>query len=155
MSLPARFASLSGEWKGTKCLYLNGESGPVQSSVSRLTIAKAARETLLLLDYTWKYESDPHEGVLLLGYDEPQNTASAAWGDSWHMSRRIMHCTGAIDDHGVFNVRGSYQAPPDADWGWRIALTIHAADSIEIVMHNISPDGNEDLAVRAEFARAG
>ena len=155
MSLPPRFASLSGEWKGTKRLYLNGESGPEQSSSARMTIAKAARKTFLLLDYTWKYQRDPHEGVLLLGYDEKQNAATAAWGDSWHMSRKIMHCTGAIDANGVFTVRGSYEAPPDPDWGWRITLTIHTADSLALVMYNISPGGTEDLAVRAEFARVG
>ena len=44
MALPAQFTALSGEWKGTKSLYLNGESGPVRESGSRLTIARAARE---------------------------------------------------------------------------------------------------------------
>ena len=155
MSLPPRFAGLSGEWKGTKRLYLNGESGPEKSSASRLTIAKAARETFLLLDYTWKYEGDRHEGVLLLGYDEKQNSATAAWGDSWHMRNKVMQCTGTVDANGAFSVRGSYEAPPDADWGWRIALTLRTVDSLGIVMHNISPDGMEDLAVRAEFARVG
>jgi hypothetical protein len=154
MSLPARFAGLSGEWKGAKLLYLGGESGPEQRSASRMTIAKAARETFLLLDYTWNYQGDAQEGVLLLGYDTAQNAATAAWGDSWHMSQKIMHCTGAIDAGGVFSVLGSFEAPPGPDWGWRIALTIHDENSIGIVMHNISPDGKEELAVRAEFARA-
>ena len=154
MSLSKDFTDLSGEWKGTKRLYLAGESGPEKSSGSRLTIAKAARGTFLLLDYTWKFDGDPQEGVLLLGYDAAKNAATAAWGDSWHMSQNIMHCVGTIDDH-VFNVRGGYAAPPGADWGWRIALTILAEHSINIVMHNISPEGKEDLAVRAEFARVG
>lgn len=153
MPLPPRFASLSGEWKGTKRLYLNGEAGPEKLSGSRATIAKAVRGTFLLVDYSWKFESDPHEGVLLLGYEEKQNVATAAWGDSWHMGQRIMHCTGAIDANGVFAVRGSYEAPPDPDWGWRIALNIQSADSLALFMHNISPDGKEHLAVRAEFGR--
>ena len=154
MALPPRFAALSGEWKGTKSVYLSGESGPEQKSVSRLTIAKSARGAFMLLDYTWKYEADPHEGVLLLGYDAAHNAATAAWGDSWHMNKKIMHCTGAIEPGGAFNVHGSYEAPPGPDWGWRMVLAIHAADSISIVMHNISPEGQEDLAVRAAFARS-
>ena len=154
MSLPTRFTNLSGEWKGTKRLYLGGEAGPEKSSGSRLTIAKAARGTFLLLDYTWKFEGDPQEGVLLLGYDAAQNVATAAWGDSWHMSQSIMHCEGVIDDC-AFNVRGGYAAPSGPDWGWRITLTILAEHLINIVMHNISPEGKEDLAVRAEFARVG
>ena len=155
MSLPPRFAALSGEWKGTKTVFLGGESGPEKKSASRMTVAKAARGAFMLLDYTWKYEADAQEGVLLLGYDDKQNAATAAWGDSWHMSQKIMHCTGAIDANGAFHVQGSYEAPPDPDWGWRIALTIHTADSIALVMHNLSPEGQQDLAVRAEFARVG
>ena len=155
MSLPSRFTDLSGEWKGTKRVYLSGESGPEKSSASRMTIAKAGRESFLLLDYTWKYENDAHEGVLLLGYDEKQNVATAAWGDSWHMSQKVMHCIGAIDATGAFKVRGSYAAPPGPDWGWGIALASHAVDAIAVVMNNISPDGVEYLAVRAEFARVG
>jgi hypothetical protein len=155
MSLPPRFVSLTGEWRGTKRLYLNGESGPEHRSVARMTIARAVHETFLLLAYSWKFERDPHEGVLLLAYDETQNEATAAWGDSWHMNRKIMLSTGAIDAEGRFVVVGSYPAPPAPDWGWRIALTIHSADSIDIAMHNISPEGIEDIAVRAEFARAG
>lgn len=157
MSLPTKFTNLSGEWKGTKRLYLGGEAGPEKNSGSRLTIAMAARGTLLLLDYTWKFDGDPQEGVLLLGYDAAQNAATAAWGDSWHMSQNIMHCVGTIEDR-VFNVRGTYAAPPGPDWGWRIVLTILTEQSISIVMHNISPDtpeAKEDLAVRAEFARVG
>ena len=157
MPLPVNFTGLSGEWKGTKRLYLAGESGPEKSSGSRMTIAKAARGTFLLLDYTWKFDGDPQEGVLLLGCDATQNTATVAWGDSWHMSQKIMHCVGTIDER-VINVRGSYEAPPGPDWGWRITLTINGDDSIRLVMHNISPDApdaKEDLAVRAEFSRVG
>lgn len=155
MSLPPRFAGLSGEWKGTKRVYLNGESGPVRESASRMTVARAARETFLLLAYSWKFDGEPHEGLLLLGYDEKQNAATAAWGDSWHMSRKIMHCAGTIDGGNVFDVRGSYAAPPGPDWGWRIVLNVHTADSMELVMHNISPEGKEALAVKAAFRRVG
>ncbi len=155
MSFPAQFAGLSGEWKGTKRVYLSGATGPEKSSPSRMTIAMAARGSFMLLDYTWKYEADAHKGVLLLGYDDTQNVATAAWGDSWHMSRKLLQCAGSIDGGSVFNVRGSYEAPPGPDWGWRIALAIQDANSLDITMFNISPDGEEDLAVRAEFARDG
>ncbi len=153
MALPAQFTALSGEWKGTKSLYLNGESGPVRESGSRLTIARAARDCYLMLAYTWKFEADPHEGILLLGYDEAARAATAAWGDSWHMSRKIMHCAGTITASKTFTVNGYYEAPPDPDWGWRIAVEIRGENSIALVMHNISPAGQEDLAVRAVFAR--
>lgn len=155
MSLPKPFSSLSGEWKGSKHLYLNGESGPVKTSNARMTIAKAARESFLLLVYSWKYETDPHEGLLMLGYDDKQQSATAAWGDSWHMRKSILHCAGKIDATGACNVLGHYQAPPGPDWGWRIVLATRDQDAIELVMHNISPEGQEDLAVRMALARVG
>ncbi|MBL8525515.1 MAG: DUF1579 family protein [Betaproteobacteria bacterium] len=153
MALPAQFSALSGEWKGTKRLYLNGEDGPQKSSASRLTVAKAARGSFMMFAYTWSFDGDPHEGLAMLGYDEKQAVATAAWGDSWHMGSQIMHCRGRIDASGVFNVVGSYQAPPGPDWGWRIAIAPTGDDALRMVMHNIDPDGKEYLAVLAEFAR--
>ena len=155
MPLPSNFAQLSGEWKGTKRLYLSGESGPELRSASRMTIAKVAREALLMCAYTWKHEGLPHEGVLLLCYDEKANVASAAWGDSWHMNARLMQCTGSVERENTFFVRGSYVAPPGPDWDWTIALSVRDINAIEVVMENISPEGKKYLAVRADFARAG
>lgn len=155
MPLPPLFAQLSGEWKGTKRLYLSGESGPEISSRSRMTIAKVARDTLLMLDYTWKYEGLPHEGVLLVCHDEKANVATAAWGDSWHMNARLMHCIGAIETDNKFSMLGSYAAPPGPDWGWAIEIIVRDMNTLEIVMQNISPEGEHFLAVRAEFARVG
>ena len=155
MSMPARFSRLSGEWKGTKRLYLGGESGPEKTSASRMTIAKAARGCFELLDYTWKYEGSPHEGLLVLGYDDKQNAATAAWADSWHMSQKIMYCEGTIDAAGVMIVTGSCEAPPGPDWLWRIAISTDGQDTMRIVMHNVSPQGNAELAVDADFVRVG
>lgn len=153
MALPASFADLSGEWKGEKVLYLGGESGPKKHSRSRLTVARAARGSFLMFAYTWKFDGDPHEGLIMLGLDDKANVATAAWGDSWHMSSRIMNCRGQLNDNGVIDVVGSYQAPNGPDWGWRIAIAAPVANQLSIVMHNIEPAGPEHIAVRAAFAR--
>lgn len=155
MALPQPYNELSGEWKGSKRVYLNGETGPVHESRSRLTIATAARDCYLMLAYTWKFEAAPHEGVMLLGYDEDGNAATAAWGDSWHMSKKIMHCAGQINAAGIFEVRGSYEAPPGPDWGWGITLAVTRPDGLELEMFNYSPEGEQSIAVRAAFARVG
>lgn len=154
MPLPNGFAGLSGEWKGTKRLYLNGESGPKKDSASRLTVAKAARGSFMMLAYTWSFDGDPHEGLIMVGYDSKQNVATAAWGDSWHMNSKVMNCRGLLDDAGAVNVVGGYEALPGPDWGWRIVISSPAADALRVVMHNIDPGGKEDIAVVAEFARS-
>ena len=96
MALPPPFNDLSGEWKGSKRVFLQGEQGPVHASRIRMTIATAARNSFLMLAYTWKFETDPHEGVMLLGYDNEKQVATAALGDSWHMSKRLLTCAGRI-----------------------------------------------------------
>jgi len=153
MALPPPFNDLSGEWKGSKRVFLQGEQGPVHASRIRMTIATAARNSFLMLAYTWKFETDPHEGVLLLGYDNEKQVATAAWGDSWHMSKRLLSCAGRIGRDGRFDVRGLYAAPPGPDWGWRIALQRVSAQALAIAMFNISPEGDEDIAVRIALDR--
>ena len=59
---------------------------------------------------------------------------------------------GTVDEHGCVSVLGSYEAPPDPDWGWRIEV-VPEGKSLRIIMHNISPDEQEVLAVRATYER--
>jgi hypothetical protein len=51
-------------------------------------------------------------------------------------------------------VRGSYPAPTGPDWGWRIELDLRLADQLQMRMVNITPDGQEMLAVQAVYARS-
>jgi hypothetical protein len=105
------------------------------------------------LHYTWADEGKPQDGVLLLGQSQEQ--LSAAWVDSWHMHDKMMHCTGTAQADGTVSVVGYYAAPPGPDWGWRITLQVQAADQFRLIMHNITPDGEEMLAVEAVFSREG
>ena len=55
----------------------------------------------------------------------------------------------------------SYAAPTGPDWGWRTVIAPEGAgagagagaDAFSIVMYNISPDGEETLAFRNDYAR--
>ena len=144
--------ALIGEWKGTKQLYMAPPPAPAVSSTSKLSITPVARGSFLQFNYDWTYEDEQQSGVLLFGYDE-ENAASAAWVDSFHMSSKILSCTGTAAN-GAAHVRGSYEAPPGPDWGWRIAIRSVSANELQIVMHNISPEGQEDLAVQLDYTRS-
>ena len=65
-----------------------------------------------------------------------------------------MPCTGHPTSAGGFSVVGSYAAPPGPDWGWRVTIEPAQDDRFALVMHNITPDGKEHLAVEAAFSRA-
>jgi hypothetical protein len=144
-----------GEWTGTNLLRLSWLNPSDFHSPSQLTVAPAAQGKFLTFNYTWSHEDKAHAGLILLGYDTAQALATAAWVDSWHQSAKLFNCQGSIDAAGTVDLRGSYEAPPGPDWGWRIVITPGAAESLQITMYNITPEGEEDLAVQADYTRAG
>jgi Protein of unknown function (DUF1579) len=147
----ARFGRLTGRWQGSYRLIVE-PSGPVRVSESSATFTPV-EGGLTRIDYTWDFEGTPQEGSLLLGYDKPRQVFTADWTDSWHMSDKPMKSEGPASSESV-DVRGSYSAPPGPDWGWRTVIETAGADSFRMVMHNVSPDGQEYLAVDAEYHRA-
>ena len=66
-----------------------------------------------------------------------------------------MQCTGKTETNGAVSVLGYYAAPPDPDWGWRITLQPDSANRFRLIMYNITPDGEEILAVEAVFTPEG
>jgi Protein of unknown function (DUF1579) len=142
--------NLIGAWTGNNLLRFMDTD---HNSPSDLSVAQVAKGRFLTFTYTWSYENTDHEGLLTLGYDAQQEVATAAWVDSWHMSSKVWSCQGAIDQQGVIDLRGSYEAPPGPDWGWRIVITAPPGKDLQIVMYNCSPEGVEELAVRADYKR--
>jgi hypothetical protein len=69
------------------------------------------------------------------------------------MGDKVMACRGAVSNRGEISVLGSYAAPTGPDWGWRIVITPDEGQSLRIVMFNISPDGQEELAVETDYTR--
>ena len=144
-------AALVGEWRGTKQLYFGPPPTPPISSASELTVKAVAGGGFLQFAYNWTYEGEQQTGVLLIGNDD-ENAASAAWVDSFHMSGKIMSSLGTASETSL-DVRGSYAAPPGPDWGWSIAIRCISPNKLQVVMHNISPEGQEDLAVQIDYTR--
>ena len=144
--------TLVGSWRGTKHLYLEPPPAAPLSSTSSLAVSEVAGGSFLQFNYEWTYEGEPQAGVLLVGADE-ENAASAAWVDSFHMSSKILFSTGHAAE-GAVDVRGSYAAPPGPDWSWQTVIRAGSANELEVVMHNTSPEGQEDLAVQAKFTRS-
>lgn len=141
-----------GDWTGTMRLFTSWLLEKEHPSASKLSVRARAQGKFLEIAYDRAYEG-AQDGVLLLGHDAEANVATAAWSDTWHQSTRVMACTGSLDTAGTITVLGSFSVPNSPDWHWRIAITPATERELKIVMHNISPDGKEDLAVRAEYRR--
>jgi hypothetical protein len=144
-------ASRAGRWTGTSRLQ-DPHNQLQDESRSTLTITPVLGGRFVRCDYDWAYRGQTQEGSYLIGHEVASNTITAYWADTWHMGDKAMVCRGPIGPGESLSVRGSYEAPPGPDWGWRTEI---AADGqvLRLVMHNVTPDGQEELAVDALYVR--
>ena len=143
--------SLAGRWTGTYRLILD-PSTPVRVSPTSATLSPVAGGRFARLDYDWGDEGKRQDGSLLVGFEKEESVATAVWVDSFHMSNKFMVCEGKARG-GSVDVSGSYAAPPGPDWGWRTTLGPGPDGSLRMVMYNVTPDGEEYLAVEADYRR--
>ncbi len=152
MTAPALLAALVGQWHGTNNLWLAPDQ-PARISESTATIRLAANGHFAVIEYAWADEGRAQDGLLMVGQESPSAAVTAAWVDSWHMGDKIMHCRGTVGSQGAVSVQGAYAAPPGPDWGWRISIRPETDHRFAFEMFNITPDGQEALAVQVGYAR--
>jgi hypothetical protein len=152
-------AGLAGEWTAT--YQLRGDPSFDSDTPSHATVTPILGGRFIRIDYTWDeddflQEKGPQQGSLQVGFEAElaPGVATVAWVDSWHNGPKMQVWPGRLLDTGGVDVRGVYSAPGDPEWGWRTVLE-PAGDGWTMTMFNITPDGEEALAVRAEYRRAG
>jgi hypothetical protein len=151
MSLGALVA-LQGSWQAV--YQLRGDPSFEGDSPSHATVVPMLGGRFVRIDYAWSERGTPQEGSLLVGLEDTDGRVTAVWIDTWHNGARMMVCTGRPGPDGGIDVRGTYPAGAGApDWGWRTQLTLDT-DAWAMTMYNVTPDGDEMLAVRAEYGRA-
>lgn len=149
MAIPEFLTKAVGHW-ATKDSKLMMHGQPERSSESKLTVATAVLGRFAVLSYSWKFDGQVQEGVLLLGGNKEEATAS--WVDSFHTGGGFMPLRGE-QIPGRITLLGSYAAPPGPDWKWRFVISDEDSQ-IKFAMTNISPDGQEEPAVEAAYKRA-
>ncbi|MGA8346592.1 MAG: DUF1579 family protein [Isosphaeraceae bacterium] len=142
----------AGQWAGKNRL-MDPHTNSVDESPGTAIVTPGLGDRSVRIDYTWAYHGSPQEGSLLIGYDASRGLITSQWIDSWHMGDKAMACEGPVVAGEPISVRGSYAAPAGPDLGWRIIVAIKD-QRLQVAMHNITPDGREDLAVEAEYSRA-
>ena len=153
MSLDQKLAGLVGEWKGTNRLHTPWLPEPLKESESTATVRTKMNGQFLSIEYKWSFEGEPQEGILILGCDPKSDAVQAVFTDSWHSGHVLMLCNGTVSDEGTISVVGSYSVPDNPDWHWRTEIK-HDGETLRYYMYNISPEGEEDVAVETDFARA-
>jgi hypothetical protein len=143
-------AQLVGSWRGTNKLWLPPAEEPAESQ-SRAEVTPVAGGKFVTISYTWTYEGAPQDGLLLWGYQATDETATAAWADSFHTGDTLLVSRGSSG--GGLDVLGSYTVEGMPAWGWRTVLEA-AGESLRVMMYNISPEGEEYPAVEMVWGRA-
>ena len=152
MNAIEQLADLAREWRGTNTLQ-DPHTGKPDESPSTLTLTPVLGNRFVRVDYTWRYQDQPQEGSLLVGFDAQAAEVTGYWVDTWHMGRKAIMCLGAAPVDGAISIKGSYAAPPSPDWGWRIEI-LPDGDVLRIRHTNIDPDGNEELAAEGVYSRS-
>lgn len=151
MSAIPALTNLVGKWQGQNQLWL-APGDPVRLSETTAEIEEIAHQQFTEMRYRWADGGKPQEGTIILGFTS--DIVKAVWFDTWHMAYQFMVCEGSADGDFV-SVKGAYAAPPGPDWGWRIAFEPRGPDAFRFTMYNITPDGQEFLAVEVLYSRTG
>jgi len=141
-----------GRWQGTNTLYLDWPSKGEFESPTTLEVARVIDQRFFEFHYGWKHEGKEHQGVVLIGEDLKPGILCATWRDSWHQSD-IMSCCGQAQSPKDLSINGSYTAGDGPDWQWRIHWQLLTDSALRLRMYNITPEGQESLAVAADFQR--
>jgi hypothetical protein len=142
-----RIEEMLGKWTGTSQLWFEQN---MSQSDSAARIEYLAQHQFLSVAYTWQFDGQPQDGMIIFPTAILESAPRAVWLDSWHMREQIMLLETTHTRDGTISLLGSYPAPEGPDWGWRIELAVSQA---EFTMHmwNITPSGQEILAVMAQY----
>ena len=152
----ALLARMVGDWEGTaRTWYEPGQLA--DTSPVRGTVRPILDGRFVLHEYEGSLSGNVMKGVAIHGHALADGRFETAWVDSCHNGTRIMVSRGepgAAEGPGLASVLGSYPAPEGPDWGWRTEIDVSGAPGRLVVRHdNITPDGEEALAVEIDYAR--
>ncbi len=153
MSIDQKLSDLVGSWNGTNQLHVPWMEEKLKRSESVATVRSKMNGQFLSIEYTWSFDNDPQEGLLILGSDPQSDAVQAVWTDSWHSKDVLMLCNGKVTPEGGISAIGFYAVADNPDWGWRTEITPDQY-GFRYTMYNVSPEGVEELAVETEFTRA-
>lgn len=150
MNIPTKLQQLEGEWTGSNRLTMSPED-PVRDSESTATVAFEANKKALRISYDWTFDGAVQNGLMIFCFGKT-GQASNVWLDSFHQSGEFMKSAGEYDERSA-NVKGFYTIPEYSDWGWRTIVESDDPDSFSFTMYNVTPEGEEHVAVEAAFKR--
>lgn len=152
MSVSEALGKLVGDWKGSNRLHVPWLEPPANETESNAVVSLKTQGKTLCIEYTWSYEGAPQDGIMLVSQDAKSDAVTMILTDSWHLSHAFMESKGTASENGSVNVKGYYSVPDHPDWGWRTEI-VPGENEFRFVMYNVSPEGDEEIAVEGDFTR--
>lgn len=144
MSTASALAGHQGAWTGTNKLWLEDPEDEPETSPGTLTVSEQQ------VHITWAFRGKPHEGTCTL--EEIEDSVAMSFTDSFHAESGMDFMGEAFAD--AVDVFGSYPVGDGgSDWGWRIVFDLESPERFLLRMYNITPDGDESLAVELDGVR--
>lgn len=146
------YRAIEGDWSGDYDLWLM-PNAPKESSESSARIEVDVTDHTWVMNYQWTREGTAHQGGFHFGGSGTK--ADFRWSDSFHSSTAATTGIGMLSDDGTQLIfMSSYSTGVGTpDWGWRTEFTFVDANTMKMEAYNITPQGEEHIAVRAEYAR--
>ncbi|MGD9627893.1 MAG: DUF1579 family protein [Pyrinomonadaceae bacterium] len=153
MAISSALSALVGKWSGTNRLHMVWDTeNPIRESQGTASVAERVGGQVLEISYTWVFEDEVKEGLLLISGNPKSEAVEAFWTDSWHLTDQMMLCSGTAGTDGSISVSGTYKVEGHPEWGWRTEI-IPGDGRFRYNMYNVSPEGVEDIAVEMEMMR--
>lgn len=148
-----RLARMAGRWEGVCRLWFERDM-LVAEVPQQGRLLPILRGRFLQHDYVWSFDERPQKGIALIGHHVDERRWECAWADSFHTGSAMMFSVSpdasqAID---LIDVLGRHPGGRSR-WGWRTLFEQPADDRLLITMRNVSPDGEETIAVEVDYVR--
>ncbi len=147
----ALLAGFAGRYSGPSKLILD-PSTPVEESTIDMVAESILGGRWLRLGYQGTAMGKPHAGEMLFGSPPDAGEVEMAWVDSFHTGLAIMPSRGRSNRGDAIDVLGGY-GPPEQRWGWRTVLRRTSPAALVLEAYNITPQGEEMLAIEWRLAR--
>lgn len=126
-----------GNYRGPNLLWFQDPNKP-EESVSIVEVKETE------INYDWQFRGKPQKGHMT--FRIKGNAVEVDWVDTWHAADGFK-CVGTHAQEEM-KFLCTYGDGTGADWGWRTELSMPSADQFLIEMFNITPKGEEQIAVR-------
>ncbi len=152
MATNALFRNLIGKWSGICKTWFEPDKLSDESIVhGEFTFVLGS--SFLRHVYSGEIQGKPRNGEELIALNSVTEQYEVNWIDDFHMNYAMLFSQGPATPTG-FSVTGEYGVELNQPkWGWRTQYDLQNRDSLTITSYNISPDGEESIALEVKYKR--